>query len=260
MFILSTLVIAVVAVHAQTPPCPPLELIYARATLEPPQMLAPGNFSGSAFEQAAKGVWSEGYGAAGHSLMTNISSLIPGAASFAGCPSEDAGISDMTNRLQTRSASCPSTKFVLGGHSQGGFVTARTLVRLPKEIKDKIIAVTSFGAPLCLEAYGIGARCVTYCHKSDEVCDDEGSVKSKGRCSDPLIEGPTSSAMMRRNEFANDDAAPQLNPEECTKPARLQPTGLDVTPAQPHLSYNSDGRYIREAACFVYRQFTIAAS
>jgi cutinase len=75
----------------------------------------------------------------------------------------------MGNHIKTRAKACPDTKFVLGGHSQGGFVTVRTLVRLPEEIKGRILAVTMFGSPKCLPKYGVGTSCRSYCHKRDEV-------------------------------------------------------------------------------------------
>lgn len=51
----------------------------------------------------------------------------------------------MQGHLEARVKECPSIKFVLGGHSQGGFVTVRTTARLPQDVKDKILAVTMFG-------------------------------------------------------------------------------------------------------------------
>lgn len=51
----------------------------------------------------------------------------------------------MQTHLEARAKECSSIKFVLGGHSQGGFVAVRTIARLPQEVKGKILAVTMFG-------------------------------------------------------------------------------------------------------------------
>ncbi|KAF2428089.1 alpha/beta-hydrolase [Tothia fuscella] len=150
--------------------CPPFEFVYA------PQNAG----TGAQFESAASKVWSKGYGAAGYSLYTNLTALIPGMAgypvhypaSFSGCTSEDPGIKDMQNHLIARAKQCPDIKFSLGGHSQGGFVTARTLPRLPKEVNKKIIAVTMFGSPRCIDKLGVAGRCKSYCYKNDEVTNE----------------------------------------------------------------------------------------
>jgi hypothetical protein len=56
---------------------------------------------------------------------------------------------------------------------KGGFVTARTLARLPKEVNEKIIAVTMFGSPPCISKLGVAGRCKSYCYKHDEVSSSE---------------------------------------------------------------------------------------
>jgi hypothetical protein len=78
--------------------CSPLHLIYgmnsrhqsvngieiltteARATTEPPSGVDNANAKG--FETAAARTWSKGYGAAGYSLFTNITALIPAATGW----------------------------------------------------------------------------------------------------------------------------------------------------------------------------------
>lgn len=65
----------------------------------------------------------------------------------------------------------------------------------------------------------------------------------------------------RRQGFARpvdiaDSYAP-LTADECLKGSALgaqEERGVEVK-GQSHLQYNADGRYIREAACFVYRQW-----
>jgi hypothetical protein len=53
-------------------------------------------------------------------------------------------------------------------------------------------------------------------------------------------------------------ALPPLSGPDCLKPSSLgakEERGA-TGGAQPHMSYSSDGKYIREAACHVYRKWT----
>jgi predicted alpha/beta-hydrolase family hydrolase len=73
----------------------------------------------------------------------------------------------MLNHLSERSRACKTTKFVLGGHSQGGGVTVRTISKIPTDILAKVIAVTMFGSPPCPAA--VADRCKSYCNAGDTV-------------------------------------------------------------------------------------------
>jgi alpha-beta hydrolase superfamily lysophospholipase len=75
----------------------------------------------------------------------------------------------MLEHIKIKAQACPNTKFVMKGHSQGGFVTVRTIVRMDKELKGKIMAVTMFGSPPCAPLLGLGNRCKSYCYARDEV-------------------------------------------------------------------------------------------
>jgi hypothetical protein len=61
-------------------PCSPLLLVYARATTEPPANV--DNASPEQFDAAANRGWSKGYGAAGYSLFSNMTKLIPAATGY----------------------------------------------------------------------------------------------------------------------------------------------------------------------------------
>ncbi|KAF2435090.1 alpha/beta-hydrolase [Tothia fuscella] len=139
---------AVTTVVAQEKACSPLHFIFARATTELPPNVE--NATPQAFEAAANKFWSKGYGAGGFSMFQNISAVIPGTtgypvhypASWSGCTSEDKGVKDMLAELSKQSAACPKQKFILGGHSQGGVVTVRTIPQIPADILAKVLAVT----------------------------------------------------------------------------------------------------------------------
>jgi pimeloyl-ACP methyl ester carboxylesterase len=71
--------------------------------------------------------------------------------------------------MTKQAAACPQQKFVMGGHSQGGFVTTQTIARLPKPVSDKVIAVTMFGSPECPRGGNWAERCRSYCNFGDWV-------------------------------------------------------------------------------------------
>jgi hypothetical protein len=54
--------------------------ILARATTEPPQGV--DEATGSEWEAKAAKIWSKGWGAAGYSLFTNLTSLLPGTTGY----------------------------------------------------------------------------------------------------------------------------------------------------------------------------------
>jgi hypothetical protein len=157
--------------------CSPLHFVYARATTEPPRGITAADLKGpdgvAKFDKEAAKWWSSSYGAAGASLYSNITKLLPGTtgwgvrypASFSG--GSDLGVQDMINQLTKQSKACPEQKFAVGGHSQGGFVTVGAIPKLPKEILDKVVAVAMFGSPACPEQ--VKGRCISYCNKGDTV-------------------------------------------------------------------------------------------
>jgi hypothetical protein len=145
----------------------------ARATTEPPQTDWKDEGAIAKFDQLAATTWSKGYGAAGASLFTNITKLIPGSTGYpvhypaSSGNSMPVGIKDMLAELSKQSTACPKQKFVIGGHSQGGMVTTSVIPQIPKDILAKIIAVTMFGSPPCPAA--VQDRCHSYCNKGDFV-------------------------------------------------------------------------------------------
>ncbi|KAF2670909.1 alpha/beta-hydrolase [Microthyrium microscopicum] len=243
---------------AQAAGCSPLHLVYARATTEPP-----ASYSEGAFDTAAARTWSKGYGAAGMSLLTNVTALIPGAtgypvhypASFVG-DSSSQGVANMVKELTEKSKACPSMKFAIGGHSQGGFVTTGSIPKLPADVLKKVVAVTMFGAPECPAS--VADRCVSYCNTGDSVCDKRGSGsagaakggkgrgKGKGAPSGEMVEAEVEERKVKRAP-AMIEAAP-----DCAKYASIQTSGLG---SGGHLGYNKDGTYTRAAACYILAKF-----
>jgi predicted esterase len=79
------------------------------------------------------------------------------------------GVKAMAKRIIDRSKACPSMKFALGGHSQGGSVTTAAILALPKEALSKIVAVTMFGTKPCSDIKTQIQNCKSYCNKGDAV-------------------------------------------------------------------------------------------
>jgi cutinase len=96
------------------------------------------------------------------------------------------GATDMTQHVESVSASCPTTKFVLGGYSQGASVVDIAIgistvlgsgQTIPTSLAPKIAAVVTFGNPIGLLGQTIaaasstyGSRSVSYCNSGDPVC------------------------------------------------------------------------------------------
>jgi hypothetical protein len=75
-----TILLAVApAVLAQN--CPKLEIVYARATTEPPTGIT-AETTDAQFTAAANRGWSKGYGAAGMSFVNNVTALIPDTVGY----------------------------------------------------------------------------------------------------------------------------------------------------------------------------------
>ncbi|KAI8817022.1 cutinase [Fimicolochytrium jonesii] len=99
------------------------------------------------------------------------------------------GARDLLAHLNSRTASCPSTRFVLAGYSQGAMVVQTALPQIPAATAPKVKAVIMFGDPYydplgpsaegTAKGSGRGGRPVPaqwqpklrdYCNKGDPVC------------------------------------------------------------------------------------------
>ncbi len=104
--------VATPSANAANDLCPAIEVVFARGTMEAP-----------------------GVGATGQAFVDALNARLPGKnidvyavnypASLDFGRAVD-GIADASNRVQTMAASCPDTKIVLGGYSQGAAVVGYT--------------------------------------------------------------------------------------------------------------------------------------
>ncbi|WP_396885104.1 cutinase family protein [Mycolicibacterium sp. CBMA 226] len=166
--------------------CPDAQVIFARGTEEAP---GPGGV-GTAFITGLRTAISP-------KTLDVYAVDYPATTDF---PTAVEGIRDARRQIVTTAATCPRTKMVLGGFSQGaavaGFVTAGTIpdgisaaevpAPMPPDIADHVAAVALFGKPSARFMRAIGSPSVTLgpvyqpkttdlCVPNDLVCDAHGS-------------------------------------------------------------------------------------
>ncbi|PGH18245.1 hypothetical protein AJ79_00584 [Helicocarpus griseus UAMH5409] len=246
--------------------CPPVHLVFARDTNEPPQGVE--GATPAEFVRAADKFWSRGYGAAGYSTLTNLTALIPsdGAvvaadgypvqypANGSGCSSEEVGTDDMVNRVMNMAFACPDTKFAIGGHGEGGIATIRAISALPPEDLEKVIAVIMFGSSGCPDE--VRDRCRSYCNAGDTACEDSPPVpvcQTERRATTDtaeIIARPAETKERRNSEqkiLTCDGPDPPERGHEVG-------TGLD-----PHTAYHQDGFYVEAAACYIFNRWRVSS-
>lgn len=170
-------VTAGMAAAAPAPGCTDVEVVFARGTFEAP-----------------------GVGAVGQPFVDSLQSRLPGrTVSVYGVDypasldfqAATQGIADVTRRIESTAANCPSTEIVLGGYSQGaavaGYSTADVVPAgftlpedisgpMPPEVAQHVAAVVLFGTPddWFLNLVSSGAPPITignsYAAKTTELC------------------------------------------------------------------------------------------
>jgi cutinase len=175
--------------NASAEPCPDVEVVFARGTGEPPGVGGVGQaFVDSLREQLggkSVGVYAVNYLASGD---------FADQIGFANTVVD--GIRDESNHVQSMATSCPNTRMVLGGYSQGavvtGFVTADAVPPgvatlavpppMPPGVASHVAAVALFGtpSPQFLQLYGAPAivigplyapKTTQLCAQGDTICD-----------------------------------------------------------------------------------------
>ena len=165
---------------ASAAPCPDVEVTFARGTAEAP-----------------------GVGAGGQEFIDSLRSQVGGRslavypviypATEDWPPSAAAGAGDASAHVLSMVASCPKTKLVLGGYSQGAMVIdlitiARmslagfTAATLPADAADHVAAVAVFGNPTDKYLGGpvseispwYGHKAIDLCAPGDPVCTPGG--------------------------------------------------------------------------------------
>lgn len=166
----------IVTASASAAPCPDVDVTFARGTAEPPGVGAVGQvFIDSLRSQVVN------RSIAVYPVNYPATEDLP--------PSTSAGASDASAHVRSMVASCPSTKLVLGGYSQGaGVIDLITIARasvagfnaetLSADEADHVAAVAAFGNPTIRFLGGpiseispwYGAKAIDLCAPGDPVC------------------------------------------------------------------------------------------
>ena len=183
------------------PPCPDVDVVFARGTGEP----AGVGGVGQAFVDALRsqvGPRSVDVYAVNYPASSNFS----GGVDFARTVVD--GIRDAGAHIQSEAANCPDTRIVLGGHSQGaalaGFVTSAAVPEtvpasyrsyvpqpLPPEVADHVAAVVLFGEPSDQFLRDNGAPAITigprYASKTLSLCAEGDTICNNAPAGGPSI-------------------------------------------------------------------------
>ena len=166
---------------AAAAPCPDIEVVFARATTEPPGIGEVGQaFVDSLRSQVGRrsvGVYAVNY---------------PATEDFSN--SASIGANDARAHVQTVAATCPDTRMVLGGYSQGAIVidlitafpvafAGFTPAPMPPEVADHVAAVAvlgnplnrSLGTPLTSVSPQYGPKAIDLCAPGDPICSPGGA-------------------------------------------------------------------------------------
>jgi cutinase len=168
---------AVIIPSATAAPCPDIEVVFARGTSEPP-----------------------GVGGVGQAFVDSLRSQVGGRsvgvyavdypATNAFASSSAAGANDASAHVQNMAASCPNTRIVLGGYSQGAVVIDRITTAMPPEVANHVAAIAVFGNPnpssrlsRALSAGPLPAisplyvpKTIDLCVPGDLICSDGGTM------------------------------------------------------------------------------------
>jgi cutinase len=182
-----TVVAAVSACAAPAPPlnlpsasansCPDIEVVFARATGEPPGIGAIGQAFIDDLRSQVKGKSLGGY-AVNYPASSDFSKAVDGA-------------NDASAHVQWVAANCPGTRLVLGGFSQGAavidLITGAPIPvtgftdPMPPEVADHVAAVVVFGNPSNTMAGGpLTALSPLYGHKAIDLCVTFDPICTKG--------------------------------------------------------------------------------
>jgi len=154
-------------------PCPDVEIVFARGTTEPPGV---GGI-GQAFVESLRsrlGERSVGVYAVNYPASRDFGRSTP------------AGRDDVSAHVQSMAATCPNTRMVLGGYSQGAAVVDLATAAMPPAVADNVAAAAIFGGPRSSFADslspgplpGVGplyaAKTVEMCVPNDPICFEGG--------------------------------------------------------------------------------------
>jgi cutinase len=160
---------------ATAAPCSDAEVVFARGTSEPPGV----GGVGQAFVDALRskvGGRSVGVYAVDYPASNDFATSVP------------AGANDASAHVRNTAASCPNTRMVLGGYSQGAAVIDTITETMPPDVANHVAAVAVFGNPKSAFARTLSAgplpaisplyvpKTIDLCVPGDLICSDGGTM------------------------------------------------------------------------------------
>ncbi|AKK30799.1 cutinase [Mycobacterium sp. EPa45] len=167
---------------AQADPCPDVDVVFARGTSEP---VGIGRV-GQAFTDSLQAQLG------GRSVSTYAVNY-PATYDFLGAAD---GAADATNHIAVTAAACPSTRFVLGGYSQGAAVVDMLVgipplgnkvgdigsaPPLPGNLANRVAGLAVFGNPSTKFGIPITSAGGVFAGKGVDYCNDGDPICSRGR-------------------------------------------------------------------------------
>lgn len=160
---------------ASAEPCPDVEVVFARATGERPGV----GGVGQSFVDAVRSL-AGGRSVAAYGVNYPASADFEDLAGFRTTVTD--GVRDDAFRVQFMAETCPQTRLILGGYSQGAAVTAITTSAMTPAAATNVAAVVLFGKPTgdFVPKYDVpaidvgpvlGDRALELCALADSVCD-----------------------------------------------------------------------------------------
>ena len=160
--------------------CPDVEVVFARGTDEPPGVGRVGGALISALRQQTP------------QSVNSYAVNYPASADFLAALD---GANDASSHIQQMAGTCPNTKLVLGGYSQGAavidIVTAAPFPGLgfrqplPADAADHIAAVALFGNPsgragglMSALTPNFDGKTIDLCNQGDPICSDGNQWKA----------------------------------------------------------------------------------
>ncbi|PTB78709.1 carbohydrate esterase family 5 protein [Trichoderma longibrachiatum ATCC 18648] len=147
--------------ETENDPCGDVTVLFARGTCDPGNV---GVLVGPwFFESLQTALGSRTLGVKGVPYPASVQDFLSGSV--------QPGI-DMANQIKSVLQSCPNTKLVLGGYSQGSMVVHNAASNLDAATMSKISAVVLFGDPYNGKpvANFDAAKTLVVCHDGDNIC------------------------------------------------------------------------------------------
>ncbi|GAY14933.1 cutinase family protein [Mycobacterium sp. shizuoka-1] len=168
------------AAHAE--PCPDVEVVFARGTSEPAGIGRVGQALTDSLAAQLNG-----------RTVSSYAVNYPATYDFLGAAD---GANDATNHIAATSAACPSTRFVLGGYSQGAAVVDMLVgipplgnkvgdigsaPPLPGGLANRVAGLAVFGNPSAKFGIPITSAGGSFAGKGIDLCNDGDPICSRGR-------------------------------------------------------------------------------